>query len=84
MEIVSPSNSKAELELKRSEYFGSGCHLVWIVDHRSRTVEVFTEPIAGTRLVEPAILDGGTVLPGFTLPLTELFAAFDEGMQSLT
>ena len=58
--------------------------LVWIVDHRSRTVEVFTDPVAGTLLVEPAILDGGAVLPGFALSLTELFAAFDEGMQSLT
>ena len=83
VEIVSPSNSKAELELKREEYFSSGCRLVWIVDHRIRTVEVFANAASGVCLREPASLDGGTVLPGFTLSLVELFSAFDEGMQSL-
>ncbi|HXD88358.1 MAG TPA: Uma2 family endonuclease, partial [Urbifossiella sp.] len=82
VEIVSPSNTVAELDLKRGEYFSSGCRLVWIIDPRKRSVEVFTETDTATRLIEPALLEGGTVLPGFSLPLAELFGAFDEGMQT--
>ena len=82
VEIVSPSNTAAELELKRGEYFSSGCRLVWIIDPRKRSVEVYTQPDTATRLIEPALLEGGTVLPGFSLPLAELFGAFDEGMQT--
>ena len=81
VEILSPSNTRDEMALKRSEYFKSGCRLVWIIDHRNRTVEVYTEPETPAVLTESEMLDGGTVLPGFTLPLSELFAAFDDGMQ---
>ena len=81
VEVLSPDNSPTELATKRAEYFASGCQLVWEVDLRSRTVSVFTDPTTSTRLTEADILDGGAVLPGFTLSLAELFAAFDEGTQ---
>ena len=81
IEILSPSNARAEMAEKRIEYFKSGCRLVWVIDHRNRCVEVFTEPTTPVRLEEPSVLDGGTVIPGFTLSLAELFAAFDDGMQ---
>lgn len=81
IEILSPSNSRDEMAEKRKEYFKSGCRLVWIVDHRGRTVEVYSEPATPVVLRSPSVLDGGTVLPGFRLPLDELFAAFDDGMR---
>jgi Uma2 family endonuclease len=79
VEILSPDNSKSEMVTKRAEYFKSGCKLIWIVDHRTRTVEVYTSETGGSRLTESDTLNGLTVLPGFTLSLSELFAAFDEG-----
>jgi Uma2 family endonuclease len=49
----------------------------WQVDPHTRTVEVFTAPDQSTVLHEAQILDGGMVLPGFTLPLQELFSELD-------
>ncbi len=74
VEILSPSNTTDEIARKRQEYFARGSQLVWIVDPRARTVEVFTSPTTSTLLQEADTLIGDPVLPGFTLPLRELFA----------
>ncbi len=75
VEIVSPSHTVAELVLKRGEYFASGCQLVWEIDPRARTATRYQSADDAGELVDT--LDGGTVLPGFTLPLATLFAEFD-------
>jgi Uma2 family endonuclease len=77
VEVLSVGNTPGEMARKRQEYFAAGVHIVWQVDPRTRTVEVFTAPDQSTVLHETHILDGGTVLPGFTLPLQELFAELD-------
>jgi Uma2 family endonuclease len=73
VEILSPKNTRAEIERKRREYFAAGTRLVWIFDPEGRTVAVYTDPDAHTVLTAADTLDGGTVIPGFTLPLHELF-----------
>jgi Uma2 family endonuclease len=73
VEILSKSNTKAEIARKLREYFASGTKLAWIVDPKKRTVVVHTSPHESTRLELGATLDGGSVLPGFSLPLAELF-----------
>lgn len=73
IEVVSESNTRAELAQKRREYFKSGSRLVWELDFPRRTLTVYTSPTKHTVLGESDTLDGGTVLPGFTLPLAELF-----------
>lgn len=73
VEILSPSNTRGEIEQKRREYFAAGTKLVWIVDPDARTVAVYTDPDTHTLLTEADTLDGGAVLPGFALPLAELF-----------
>src|SRR5215831_17840268 len=77
VEVLSTSNTPGEMARKRQDYFAAGVQLVWQVDPSARTVEVFTAPEQSTVLHEAQILDGGAVLPGFTLPLHELFAALD-------
>jgi Uma2 family endonuclease len=77
VEVLSLSNTADEIERKRGEYFTGGTQLVWIIDPRARTVEVFTAPTVSTLLHEADTLDGGAVLPGFTLPLRDLFAELD-------
>jgi len=47
--------------------------LVWYVDRRSRTVRVHTAVDRSSLLDEGQTLDGGEVLPGFVLPLAQLF-----------
>ncbi len=84
VEVLSPDNTRAEMNQKRIEYFRSGCLLVWEFDLHTRTVDVYTDPTTSQRFQESDTIDGGAVLPGFTLSLAELFTAFDEGMLSLT
>lgn len=78
IEVLSPSNTRGEMARKLRENFSAGVRLVWIFDPPSRTVAVYTTPDQFTTLGENDVLDGGDVLPGFTLPLAELFAEVDE------
>jgi Uma2 family endonuclease len=77
VEVLSPSNTTQEMARKCHEYFVAGVLLVWLVDPRARTVDVYTAEDQVTTLAVGDVLDGGTVLPGFTLPLSELFAELD-------
>jgi Uma2 family endonuclease len=65
------------MAIKRQDYFAAGVELVWEVNPRSRTVAVYTAPAQFTTLTVADTLDGGTVLPGFTLPVRELFDELD-------
>jgi Uma2 family endonuclease len=73
VEVLSEGNTPEEMDRKVKEYFFSGCRLVWLVDPRRRSVRVYTAPDQETLLTEVQTLEGGTVLPGFSLPLTRLF-----------
>jgi Uma2 family endonuclease len=77
VEVLSPSNTELEMEGKLNDYFRTGTRLVWYVDPRTRTVDVYTAPDQSIRLTQADTLDGGSLLPGFRLPLRELFAELD-------
>jgi Uma2 family endonuclease len=77
VEVLSRSNTAAEMRRKREEYFEAGVALVWMVDPNKRFVTVFTAPEASTVYSSQATLDGGTLLPGFSLSLSDLFAELD-------
>ena len=51
-----------------------GCSLVWSVDAGGRTVTVYRQQEEPQTLGEADVLDGGDVVPGFALPLRQLFA----------
>jgi Uma2 family endonuclease len=74
VEVLSPSNTAAEMDQKLQEYFGSGGRLVWIVDPQARTVRVYTSLRRSVLLTEDGTLDGRKVLPGFALPIRKWFA----------
>jgi Uma2 family endonuclease len=74
VEVLSPSNTAKEMERKLHDYFEAGVKLVWYVDPVPRTIHVFTAPEESQLLREDETLRAGAVLPGFTLPLKELFA----------
>lgn len=77
VEVLSVGNTPAEMTRKRSEYFAAGVRLVWEIDPRVRTVRVYSSVTNYTDLTVTDTLDGGAVLPGFTLPLAQLFAELD-------
>jgi Uma2 family endonuclease len=77
VEVLRPSNTREEMRRKLRDYFGAGTRLVWFVDLDARTVTVYAAPDQATVLHEDQTLDGGAVLPGFSLPLRQLFAELD-------
>jgi Uma2 family endonuclease len=60
---------------KLDEYFSLGVRLVWLVNPEAETVEVYTSRDQSVVLDTSARLDGGVVLPGFTLSIHTLFPA---------
>lgn len=71
VEILSPSNTKKEMDDKLKEYFKAGVRLVWYVDPEKRTAEVYTSPTNVEQLDADGILDGRDVLPGFKLKIKD-------------
>jgi Uma2 family endonuclease len=78
VEVLSESNTRREMELKRQDYFRAGVQLVWIIDPESRSVEVYRTPQAPEKVLRGTdAIDGAEVLPGFTLTVERLFAELD-------
>jgi Uma2 family endonuclease len=78
VEVLSQGNTASEMARKRQEYFAAGVQLVWLIAPENHTVDVYTAVDQVTRLDAHQTLDGGAVLPGFTLSLHELFTNFDQ------
>jgi Uma2 family endonuclease len=74
VEVLSPSDRMADALSKVAMYLQAGVRLVWLVDPSEWTVTVFRPDAALTRLEAADTLDGGDVLPGFSLPVAEIFA----------
>jgi Uma2 family endonuclease len=77
VEVLSRSNTPGEMAVKRQDYFTAGVELVWEINPDTRTVAVYTSVTDVTTLTAADMLDGGAVLPGFTLPLQNLLAELD-------
>jgi len=73
VEVLSESNTKPEIDRKLREYFSAGVSLAWVVDPKKRVAQVYTSVRRSLRITEDQSLDGGAVLPGFVMPLKELF-----------
>ena len=77
VEVLSPTNTRPEMARKRAEYFAAGVELVWEIDPATDTAAAYTGPDAVVAVPAGGALDGGAVLPGFTLPLAALFARLE-------
>jgi Uma2 family endonuclease len=77
VEVVSPSEPYAKIARKVGLYLRYGTRLVWIVDPESQTIAVHTAKNTRTLGVSDT-LDGGDVLPGFSLPVRYIFASVRE------
>jgi Uma2 family endonuclease len=73
VEVISKSNTKAEMDRKLTEYFQAGCKLVWYVYPGTRRVRVFRSVRKSVVLTEADTLEGGDVLPGFSLSIRKWF-----------
>ena len=73
VEIVSPSNTRAEIREKVLEYLAAGTQLVWVVEPRDRSVTTYRSRTDVRELKSAETLDGFDVLPGFRLQVAHLF-----------
>lgn len=74
VEVLSPSNTRREIDQKRRELFDSGTQLMWVVDPGTRTVRCYHNVGDFVELTEADNVDGGAVLPGFDFSIREWFA----------
>jgi Uma2 family endonuclease len=72
VEVLSPSDEPDDTRIKMGNYLAAGS-VVWVVDPDQKQVEVYMPGQAGKRLGENDTLDGGDVLPGFTLAVKDIF-----------
>ena len=73
VEVLSPSETASELDEKLADYRTAGTALVWVVDPEKRRVSVIAADAPARWLREGDTIDGGSVVPGFTCPVSDLF-----------
>jgi len=73
VEILSPEDRPGQVKQKILEYFAVGVDRVWFVDPRRRSVLVHRSSGQVETLGIGDILRDAEILPGFSLPLSELF-----------
>lgn len=73
VEVISPSDRLTEVADKVAEWLAAGTRMVVVVNPRNRTVQAHT-PEGVTELTEADTLDGGDVVPGWELPVADIFA----------
>ena len=74
VEVVSPSDRHGEVLEKTQDWLAAGCSQVWVVEPKTQTVSMYHGGGRVVVLSATDALDGGDLLPGFSLPVTEIFA----------
>lgn len=74
VEVLSPGNTTEEIHNKLVEFFDNGTRLAWVVHPTERYILVYYSAQEPDRLLKNTdILEGESVVPGFSVPIVELF-----------
>jgi Uma2 family endonuclease len=73
IEVVSPSDSAQDLEIKVEQYLEAGATQVWVIYPATKRVHIFHPGDRPTILDETQTLEGGDLLPGFSIKVADLF-----------
>ena len=75
VEVLSPSDRPGVVDEKIECWLDHGTAQVWVVDPQSRTLTIHARGEHPIRVLgEDDMIDGGSLLPGFSLAVRELFA----------
>ncbi len=74
VEVISPSDTYTEVESKVFQWLDAGAKAVVVVDPRRKSVTVYRSRSDITVLTGDDVLEVEDVIPGWTMPLRELFA----------
>jgi len=72
VEVLSPSNDASEMRIKIVNYVRAGT-TVWVFDPDKKHVEIYSPHHSPRVIGLDETLDGGNILPGFTLPVRDIF-----------
>jgi Uma2 family endonuclease len=75
VEVTSPSDRPGEVLAKVHDWLHAGCRAVWVIDTDRRCVCVYRSRTEVVVLGMSDQLSGGDVVPGFSVPVAEVFAA---------
>lgn len=75
VEILSPDDTWSAVMEKLEEYFAVGTLSVWIADPKREQIYVYHSLTEVQRFSSGEVLADEKVLPGFSVPVAELFAA---------
>ena len=73
VEVISPNDRYTEVEEKVAEWLEAGARMVIVVNPRRRSVRVHRSLSDVIDLTEGDVIDGANVVPGWTLPISEIF-----------
>lgn len=77
VEILSPNNTRSEMDRRLRDFFGSGTQIAWLIDPDTNSAEG-CQSLTQRRLIGPGgELDGEHLLPGFRYPINDLFKDWD-------
>lgn len=74
VEVVSPSDRASEVIAKALLWLEAGARAVWSVDPEAETVTIFKAGQTPRVLAVDDTLDGEDILPGFSVPVRDIFA----------
>ena len=73
IEVISPNDRYPEVETKIFDYFNAGTQMVILLEARNRTAKIYRSPTDVVILTEADTLDGGDVVPGWRMRVSEIF-----------
>lgn len=73
VEVRSPSETAPAILRKVAAYLEAGVSAVWVADPKTRTLTVYLPEAPVAVLHEGDTLDGSSIVPGFRLPVAEIF-----------
>ncbi len=73
VEVLSPGNTRSDMAAKVRDSLAAGARAVWVVDPSRESVTVHRPRRPPATLSRKDTLDGGSAVPGFRLPVREIF-----------
>jgi len=77
VEVISPSDSRGRLSIKLGHYLAAGV-VVWVADPDARQIEVYAPGQSLVVVDVNGVVEGGAVLPGFSLAVKDVFRVAPE------
>lgn len=73
VEVLSPHNTRAEINERLRDFFASGARMVWVINPDTESVEVCYSLTSRKLVTSGGFLEGEELLPSFRYPIADLF-----------